>query len=115
MRLPRAYEPGARDYRIRYAIANIMRDRIVNEGAFVNCFEMEDADEVVVAILRRGLKNPKLRAALEGSHIVNLTEWLTEHPEYSEGYHGTARKSRAIRPAMLFATDSCGTRRAGVL
>jgi hypothetical protein len=106
MRLPRAYEPGARDYRVRYAIANIMRDRIVNEGAFVNCFEMEDADEVVVAILRRGLKNPKLRAALEGSHVINLTQWLTEHPNFSEAYHRSARKSHATLATM----GSCGVR-----
>jgi hypothetical protein len=37
---------------------------------------MEDGDEVIRAILRRGLRNPKLRAALESSHLVNLTHWL---------------------------------------
>ena len=69
MYLQKVFDPAARAYRVRYAIANILRDRLVNEGAFKNCLEMEDADEVIRAILRRGLKNPKLRAALERSHI----------------------------------------------
>lgn len=86
MYLSKIYDPGALAYRVRYAIANIMRDRIVNEGAFNACFEMDGEDEVVCAILRRGLKNPKLRAALEGSHLINLTHWLIFHPEYSEAY-----------------------------
>jgi cystathionine beta-lyase/cystathionine gamma-synthase len=103
MRLPRAYEPGARVYRIRYAISSILRDRVVNEGAFVNCFEMEDAGEVVAAILRRGLKNLKLRTALERSHIVNLTQWLTLHPEFSEAYHRSGqRATRAVRRHVVF-------------
>ncbi len=87
MYLPKVYDPGALAYRVRYAIANIMRDRIVNEGAFKLCFEMDGNDEVVRTILRRGLKNPKLCAALEGSHLISLTRWLTLHPEYSEAYH----------------------------
>jgi hypothetical protein len=58
MYLPKVYDPGGYAYRVRYAIANMMRDRVVNEGAFNNCFEMEDGDEVICAILRRGLKNP---------------------------------------------------------
>ena len=106
MRLPKVYELGARDYRIRYAISSILRDRVVNEGAFVNCFEMEDADEVVLAILRRGLKNLKLRNALERSHIVNLTQWLTSHPEFSEAYHRSgqrkARTTRTVRRHIVF-------------
>jgi hypothetical protein len=89
MYLPRVYDPAAHAYRVRYAIANILRDRLVNEGAFHNCFEMEDGDEVICAILRRGLKNPKLRGALEGSHLVNLVHWLDLHPEFSEAYHST--------------------------
>ena len=89
MYLPKIYTPAARSYRVRYAITNIMRDRVVNEGAFKACFEMDDEGEVVCAILRRGLKNLKLRAALEGSHLIDLTEWLTLHSEYSEAYHRT--------------------------
>jgi hypothetical protein len=87
MYLSKIYDPGAFVYRVRYAIANIMRDRIVNEGAFKLCFEMDGNDEVVRTILRRGLKNPKLRAALEESRLINLTRWLILHPEYSEAYH----------------------------
>jgi hypothetical protein len=86
MHLPKTYEHGARTHRVRYAIANILRDRIANEGAFANCFEMEDADEAIRTILRRGLKNPKLRAALERSHLVNLTEWLRRYPDLHEAY-----------------------------
>jgi hypothetical protein len=76
MYLPKIYARAAHSYRVRYAISAILRDRIVNEGAFQPCFEMEDGDEVIRAILRRGLRNPKLRAALESSHLVNLTHWL---------------------------------------
>lgn len=89
MYLPKVYDPAAHAYRVRYAIANILRDRVVNEGAFNNCFEMDDADEVICAILRRGLKNPKLRAALERSHLINLAQWLAPRPEFSEAYYTT--------------------------
>jgi hypothetical protein len=92
MYLPKVFDPTAHAYRVRYAIANILRDRAPNEGAFTNCFEMEDQEEVILHILRRGLKNPKLRAALQGSHLINLTEWLIRHPEYSEAYYAAHEK-----------------------
>lgn len=92
MYLPKIYARAAYSYRVSYAIATILRDRIVNEGAFQTCFEMEDGDEVIRAILRRGLKNPKLRAALETSHLVNLTHWLVLNPEYAEPYYGTGTR-----------------------
>ncbi len=81
------YNPEERSYRVRYAIANIYRDRVVNEGAFNCCFEMGDGDEVVSTILRRGLKNRRLRAALVNSHLVNLNRWLARHPELAEAYY----------------------------
>lgn len=87
MYLGRFYEPEAHEHRVRYAIANILRDRVVNEGAFRICFEMEDEDTVIRAILRRGLKNLKLRAALESSHLINLAHWLARFPDLSEGYY----------------------------
>jgi hypothetical protein len=87
MYLRKIYELSARAHRVRYAIANILRDRIVNEGAFNSCFEMGDGDEVIRAILRRGLKNPRLRAALYRSHLVNLTHWLAPYPELAEAYN----------------------------
>ncbi|MGC2160730.1 MAG: hypothetical protein WA634_02365 [Silvibacterium sp.] len=87
MYLPKVYDTAAHTYRIRYAITSILRDRVVNEGAFACCFEMEDEDEVVLAILRRGLKNPTLLAALENSHIIDLNRWLVSHPEFAEPYH----------------------------
>ena len=89
MHLSRVYDPAARSYRVRYAIANILRDRVTNEGAFNTCFEMEDAEEVICTILRRGLKNPRLRTALERSHLVNLAQWLAPRPEFSEAYYST--------------------------
>jgi Arc/MetJ-type ribon-helix-helix transcriptional regulator len=103
MHLPRVYEPGAHAQRVRYAVANILRDRVVNEGAFRNCFEMEDASEVIRTILRRGLKNPKLRTALERSHLVDLTQWLLLYPDLHEAYYAAedtalqARKSQRSR------------------
>lgn len=86
MYLPKVYDPAARAYRVRYAVANILRDRVVNEGAFNVCFEMDDEDEVVLAILRRGLKSAKLRGALRRSHLVNLNQWLRRHPDLAEAY-----------------------------
>jgi hypothetical protein len=97
MYLPKLYDSTAHTYRVRYAIATIVRDRLANEGAFKNCFEMEDGEEVILAILRRGLKNPKLRAALETSHLVNLPHWLVLHPEYSEAYHTEMRAAKSKR------------------
>lgn len=85
------YEPEAHSYRIRYAIATIMRDRIVNEGAFRVCFEMLDEEEVIRAILSRGLKSQRLRTALERSHIVDLTHWLLRFPDLAEAYFATYR------------------------
>lgn len=91
MYLPKVYHPAAHAYRVRYAIATILRDRVVNEGAFNVCFEMDDADDVIRAILRRGLKNPKLRAGLERSDVINLTRWLAPRPECWEAYQATER------------------------
>ena len=95
MYLPRVYDPAAHSYRIRYAIASILRDRVVNEGAFNTCFQMDDAEAVIQAILRRGLKNPNLRTALERSHLINLTQWLAPRPEFWEAYHKTETVSGA--------------------
>jgi hypothetical protein len=81
------YDPAAHSYRIRYAIACILRDRLVNEGAFNMCFEMLDESEVVRSILSQGLKNRKLRTALERSHIINLTCWLMCFPDLAEAYY----------------------------
>jgi len=97
MRLPRLLEPAAREHRVRYAIRSILRDRIVNEGAFKNCFEMEDGDEVIRTILRRGLKNPTLRAALQGSHLVNLCRWLMLYPEFAEAYYAPEHSALLAR------------------
>ena len=88
--LSRMYEDGATRHRVRYAICNILRDRVVNEGAFRVCFEMGDQDLVVKAILRRGLNNPRLRAALEGSHLIDLNRWLRPYPDLAEAYLRTA-------------------------
>jgi hypothetical protein len=93
MYLPKIYDPAEHAYRVRYAVGTILRDRFANEGAFRNCFEMEDADEVIVAILRRGLRNPALRAALQSSRLVNFANWLVLHPEFSEPYFRLYDKS----------------------
>jgi len=82
----RLYDPEACSYRIRYAIATILRDRIANEGAFNVCFEMSDEEEVIRTILSRGLKNPRLRTALERSHLIDLTHWLLRFPDLAEAY-----------------------------
>ena len=87
LRLPKVLEPAAHAYRVQYAIRTILRDRLTNEGAFKNCFEMEDGDRVICAILRRSFRNPTLRAALTRSHLVNVGDWLLQHPELSERYY----------------------------
>ncbi|HTT23156.1 MAG TPA: hypothetical protein VMG82_29785 [Candidatus Sulfotelmatobacter sp.] len=99
MYLPRVYDPEAHAYRVRYAIRAILRDRLANEGAFNTCFEMEDAEQVICSILGRGLKNPKLRAALERSHLVNLAEWLAPRPHFSEAYLEAEAKAQRTRPS----------------
>ena len=93
MYLQKIYDPAACMYRVRYAIATILRDRAVNEGAFKCCFEMGDEDEVMRAILRRGLKNPRLRSALEKSHLVNITHWLPRFPDLAEAYYATDKQA----------------------
>lgn len=87
MRLSRIYGQGEFQYRLRYALRTILRDRIVNEGAFNTCFEMEDGEQIVRAILLRGLKRPTLRAALDRSHLINLQEWLARHPDLASSYY----------------------------
>jgi hypothetical protein len=58
MYLPKVYDPAAHDYRVRYAIATILRERVANEGAFHVCFEMTDENGVIHTILlSRMLKN----------------------------------------------------------
>lgn len=84
--LAKLYEPSASRRRIRYAIASILRDRLVNEGAFRLCFEMEDESTVVRAILQRGLRRPELRVALEHSHLVDLTHWLQRFPDIAAAW-----------------------------
>ncbi len=91
MYLQKVYDPAARDYRVRYAITVILRDRVTNEGAFNCCFEMEDEDEVKRIILRRGLRNIKLRRALERSHLVDITHWLARYPDLAEAYCADTR------------------------
>lgn len=86
MYLQKIYDLAALDYRVRYAITAILRDRVTNEGAFNCCFEMGDEDEVKRTILRRGLRNKKLRQALERSHLVDITRWLACYPDLAEAY-----------------------------
>lgn len=87
LNVAKIFDPAAREYRVRYVTRTILRDRIGNEAAFRNCLEMEDADEVIQIILRRGLRNQKLRAALHRSHLINLDQWLRGYPSLSEAYY----------------------------
>jgi len=87
MHCQRVYDLAARDYRVRYAITVILRDRVTNEGAFNCCFEMGDEDEVRRIILRRGLKNKRLRDALERSHLIDITHWLARYPDLAGAYY----------------------------
>jgi cystathionine beta-lyase/cystathionine gamma-synthase len=93
MYLAKIYDPGAREHRVRYAITSILRDRVVNEGAFKVCFDMGDEDAVIRTILRRGLRNLKLRTALERSHLINLTHWFTRYPDLAEAYYSAAART----------------------
>jgi hypothetical protein len=87
LKAAKIFDPSEREYRVRYVARTIMRDRIANEGAFKNCLEMEDGEQVIQIILRRGIKNPKLRAALHRSHLINLDQWLRPYPALLEAYY----------------------------
>jgi hypothetical protein len=89
----RLYEAEGHLYRVSYAIATILRDRTANEGAFRVCFEMLDEEEVIRGILFRGLKNSRLRRALECSHLVDLTPWLLRFPDLAEVNYSTSSSS----------------------
>jgi len=99
MYMKHLYEAGATKRRIRYALANIVRDRVVDDGAFRVCFQMEDEDTVIRAILIRGLKNPRLRTALERSHLVDITHWLVRYPDLAEAYLGESRVAARAYPS----------------
>jgi hypothetical protein len=104
MHLSKLYDPSGHDARVRYAIATILRGRVVNEWAFLNCFEMTDRDDVIRTILRRGLRNAKLMAALKTSRIVNFRQWLLDNPDLWDRYHTPAPRQhpmafRADKPA----------------
>jgi hypothetical protein len=110
MYLPKVYDPTAHAYRVRYAIATILRDRVINEGAFNTCFQMEDAEEVIRAILRRGLRNSNLRVALQQSHLINLADWLILRPEFAEAYF-TARDQPIPQRASHLLREQCHLKR----
>jgi hypothetical protein len=103
------FDPKAREHRVRYVIRTILRDRIGNEAAFRNCLEMEDADQVIQIILRRGLKSQKLRTALHGSHLINLDQWLRGYPALSEAYYFPEE----VSPDMAKSTGAKERRRTG--
>lgn len=86
MYLPNVYEPGKTALRIRYALTTILRDRATNEGAFHVCFQMEDRGTVVRTILARGLRNRRIRTALERSHLIDINAWLMDYPDLLEAY-----------------------------
>jgi len=58
------------------------RERVGHQG----CFEILDEKEVVHAILSRGLKHPRLRTALERSHLIDPTHRLLRLPDFAEAY-----------------------------
>lgn len=59
--MPRINDPENFRGRVAYA-AQVIAHGGVNTRAFDSCFEIDDGDEVAVAILRRARKNPKLAA-----------------------------------------------------
>lgn len=89
------YDPKQRAYRIQYAQQCIMRGMESTTRTFDTCFEMGDGHEVALALLRRGLKNEKLREAMYRSRIVGIDQWLNvAHPEFRDQY-------AAINPKYL--------------
>lgn len=98
MYLPGLYEPGATAHRVRYALATLLRDRIVNEGAFNVCFQMEDRETVIRTILLRGLRSRKTRKALEGSHLIDINAWLMQHPDLLTAYWDENRERASVHP-----------------
>ena len=56
------YNPEAFRARVNYAAKCLMRG--IQSRRFDTCFEMNDGDAVIVALLRRAAKNPALKAAI---------------------------------------------------
>lgn len=92
------YDPKQRAYRIQYAQQCIMRGMQSSTRHFDTCFEMGDANEIATALLRRGLKNARLREAMYNSPIVGLDHWLNSlHPEFRDAYAALDPKYLARR------------------
>jgi hypothetical protein len=59
----KVYNPAAFRYRVEYAARNLVKGT-TDSRQFDTCFEMNDGDAVTAAIVKRALKNPKLKTAL---------------------------------------------------
>lgn len=57
------YDPAQRSYRVRFAIATILREGETSRR-FDTCFEMGDADQVAARVYKRALGNPRLMELL---------------------------------------------------
>ena len=72
---PKVYDPEAFSHRVNYAAQCFMRG--THSRAFDTCFEMNDGDAVVTALVRRAQNNPRLHAAIAPQWSgVFPTEWL---------------------------------------
>lgn len=87
LNVAKIFDPSAREHRVRYVIRTILRSTVTSEAAFRNCLELEDGEEVIRAVLRRGLRNRQLHDALLSSRLITLDKWLRDNPAFVEAYY----------------------------
>jgi hypothetical protein len=97
------YEPAQRDYRIKYAAQCIKRGLVQGQSRhFETCFEMDDGDDVAIALLQRGLRDAAFREALYESPLVGLYVWINSlHPEFASPYAALDQKYIARNPRFV--------------
>jgi hypothetical protein len=78
--MPSVYQDDNFAGRVAYAADCISRQRCIGSRSFDTCFEMNDGDAVVTALVRRAQKNPKLAAALPlALNVESITARAATH------------------------------------
>jgi hypothetical protein len=94
------YDPAQQTYRVAFAATYIMRGygKTGIDRRFGTCFEMGDGDQVVRRLLKRALRNERLREAMHHSRNVNLSRWIAANPDLREQFDNLDPKYAADQP-----------------